>query len=186
MSFRIFWSLDVPKTQYTNEEPYNMKSFAGVANVWRMDAWNSIPNYPEWFIFYREEDFAAFQLFKKGREIHYLPKVLVNHRVDIKSRKKEKDYQLRLRRSLRSGWYLYFLFYPWQLIPRKLAYTLWIQLKTKVFKGDVEALITILQAIYDVLMNIPRLLKNSNRLTLQKFEEYSKLPNVKLYWEPER
>jgi len=186
IALRIFWGLEEPKTSSPNEKPQKVKGFVGCAHVWHMEAWRDIPNYPEWFIFYGEEDFSAFQLFKKGWEIHYFPVVLVNHRVDIKARKKEKDYQLRLRRSLRSGWYLYFLFYPWQLIPSKLAYTLWIQLKTKVFKGDVKALFAILQAIFDVLVNIPRLLKNSNRLTMQEFEEYSKLPNAKLYWEPER
>jgi GT2 family glycosyltransferase len=137
-------------------------------------------------VFYGEEEFASFQLFKEGWEIHYLPEVLVHHRVDVKSRKKEKDYRLRLRRSLRAGWYLYFLFYPLKVIPKKFIYTLWIQFKLKVFKGDLKAFIAILQALGDVIFNIPRLMKNANRLTNNEFKEYCKLADTKLYWKPEK
>lgn len=185
IALRIFWGLESPIETVSNEETARVKGFVGCAHVWRMKAWQDIPNYPEWFIFYGEEDFAAYQLFKKGWEIHYLPEVLVNHRVDIKARKNEKDYRLRLRRSLRSGWYLYILFYPWKLVPRKMAYTLWIQIKKKVLKGDFKALLAIMQAMGDVLINFPKLLKNSNRLSVQEFRDYNKLSATKLYWTPE-
>jgi len=184
ISCRIFWSKDKPILTSTNDKPERVKGFIGCGHVWNMIAWKSIPNYPAWFIFYGEEDFAAFQLFKKEWEIHYVPEILVHHRVDIKSRKKEKDYRLRLRRSLRSGWYLYFLFYPWKQIPKRFLYTLWMQFKLKVFKGDFKALLAIVQALFDVLFNIPRLIKNSNRLSEEEFKTYSKLPDTKLYWTP--
>lgn len=185
LSFRIFWDKKPPFELNTRHIAERVKSYAGGAHVYRMKAWYNIPNYPEWFIFYGEEDFAAFQLFKKGWEVHYVPEILVHHRVDLKARKKEKDYRLRLRRSLRSGWYLYFLFYPWKLIPRKLAYTLWIQIKNKALKGDWKAIIAIVQAMGDVIINLPKLLKNSNRLSVQEFRDYSKLSDTKLYWTPE-
>ena len=149
-----------------------------------MDVWRTIPNYPNWFVFYGEEDFASFQVFKKGWEVHYVPDILVHHRVDIKNRKKDKDYQIRLRRSLRSGWYLYFLFYPWELIPKRFLYTLWIQFKTKVFNGDIKAFFAIIQALGDVSINLSRLFRNSNRLSKKEFLEYSKLPDTKLYRNP--
>ncbi len=185
IALRIFWGLESPIKTVSNEEAERVKGFVGCAHVWRMRAWKAIPNYPEWFIFYGEEDFAAFQLFKNKWEIHYLPEVLVNHRVDIKARKNDKDYRLRLRRSLRSGWYLYLLFYPWELIPRKMAYTLWIQIKKKVLKGDFKAMLAIMQAMGDVIINFPKLLKNSNRLSSQEFRDYNKLSATKLYWTPE-
>ncbi|MDP2088615.1 MAG: glycosyltransferase family 2 protein [Flavobacteriaceae bacterium] len=185
MALRIFWGLNHPENTILKQESHIVKGFVGCAHVWNMNAWRAIPNYPAWFVFYGEEDFAAFQLFKKGWEIHYFPEVLVHHRVGIKTRKNEKDYRLRLRRSLRSGWYLYLLFYPWKIIPRKLAYTFWIQLKNKVLKGDWKAGIAILQSIGDVIINLPRLLKQSNRLSRKEFQEYQKLAETKLYWESE-
>ncbi|KQW97708.1 glycosyltransferase family 2 protein [Flavobacterium sp. Root420] len=185
LGFRIFWSKSLPDSIETNDIPHRVKSFGAGASVWRMSAWNEIPNYPEWFVFYGEEDFASYHLFKKDWEIHYLPEVLVNHRVNIKERKKGQDYSLRLQRSLRSGWYLYFLFYPIRVIPKKLAYSVWSQFKSKVFKGDFKALKAILLALFDLIFSIPKIIKNSNRLSIKEYNVYQKLEETKLYWHPE-
>lgn len=185
IGFRIFWDLKEPISTVSKEIPVAMQSFAGGAHVWRMSAWNSIPNYPAWFIFYGEEDFASYQLFKKNWVIHYLPEVLVNHRVDIKARKNNADYSVRLRRSLRSGWYLYFLFLPFQYIPKKMVYSIWMQLKSKVFKRDWKALKSLLLAMLDLVLAIPKILNNSNRLTDEEYAAYQKLEATKLYWKPE-
>ena len=185
IGFRIFWSTSEPTSTDTKDQPLRMKSFAGGAHVWRMSAWKQIPDYPAWFIFHGEEDFAAYELFKKGIEIHYLPAVLVHHRVDLKARKTQSDYTLRLRRSLRSGWNLYFLFFPLNKIPRLLAYSVWMQLKLKVFKGDFKALKAIILASFDVVTFTPKIIKNSNRLTSKEYAEFEKLANIKLYWKPE-
>ena len=183
-ALRIFWGLEKPKTIISNEKGTRVQGFVGCAHVWRMKAWRDIPNYPSWFVFYGEENFASFQLFKKNWEIHYLPDVLVHHRVDVKARRNNDDYTIRLRRSLRSGWYLFFLFFPLEKIPQKLAYSLWIQFKSKVFKGDFKALRAIVLAKFDLVWNMPRILIDSNRLTLKEFDIYNKLPETKIYWQP--
>ena len=185
IGFRIFWDVKEPISTVSKEVPVRMQSFAGGAHVWRMSAWNSIPNYPAWFVFYGEEDFASYHLFKKSWEIHYLPEVLVHHRVDIKSRKIHADYGLRLRRSLRSGWYLYFLFLPFQYIPKKMAYSLWMQFKLKVFKGDLKAFSSIFFAMFDLVFSIQFIVKNCNRLTNEEYIEYNSYENAKIYWDPE-
>lgn len=185
IGFRVFWSKKNPESISSTQESIAMKSFVGCAHVWRISAWRDIPNYPEWFVFYGEEDFASYQLFKKNWGIHYLPEVLVQHRVDIKARRNNADYSLRLRRSLRSGWYLYFLFLPVQCIPKKMIYSIWMQLKSKVFKGDFKALKAIILALFDLVFSIPKIIKNSNRLSLQEFENYRNLEDTKLYWKPE-
>ena len=185
LAFRIFWSKKLPLSTLTNEKPLQVKGFVGCGHVWNVDVWKKIPNYPEWFVFYGEEEFASFQLFKINYQVHYLPSVLVHHRVDITSRRNNSDYQQRQRRSFRSGWYLYFLFYPLKLIPKKLLYTLWIQLKNKTFKGNFTATVGNFQAIIDVIVNLPRLLKNSNRLTISEYNKYVKISDVKIYWKPQ-
>jgi len=185
LGFRIYWSKQLPNSISSNDKSIQMKSFVGCAHVWRMNAWRDIPNYPEWFIFYGEENFASYQLFKKKWEIHYLPEVLVNHRVDVIARKNNADYSIRLQRSLQSGWYLYFLFYPISVIPRKLAYSIWIQLKLKVFKGDFKALKALLLAIMNLSINIPNIVKNANRLSLKEFNLYQQLEETKIYWKTE-
>ena len=184
-SFRIFWSLNEPQITKCNEVAHAVQSFAGGANVWRMSAWNEIPDYPSWFIFYGEEDFASYQLFKKNWKIFYLPEILVNHRVKIIDRKKDSDYSLRLQRSLRSGWYLYFLFFPIVVIPKKMAYSIWIQLKLKVFKGDFKALKALLLAMADLLISVPKIAREANRLTSKEYKAYQEIAATKLYWYPE-
>lgn len=186
IALRIFWGLKEPDCILSNESPGQVQGFVGCAHVWRMKAWRNIPNYPEWFVFYGEEDFASYQLFKKNWEVHYLPEVLVHHRVDVKSRKNNSDYTIRLRRSLRSGWYLFFLFYPITSIPKKMVYSLWMQVKHKVFKGDLKALQAILLALLDLVWNIPRILKNSNRLSQKEYGVYQKLETTKIYWQKEK
>jgi glycosyltransferase involved in cell wall biosynthesis len=186
LALRIFWGLEEPVSILSNEKPHQVQGFVGCAHVWRMKAWRDIPNYPEWFVFYGEENFASYQLFQKNWEVHYLPQVLVNHRVDVKARRNNADYTTRLRRSLRSGWYLFFLFYPLKNIPQKMAYSLWIQLNRKVVKGDFKALKAIVLALFDLFWNIPRILKNSNRLTEKKYKTYNLLRETKIYWQPEK
>lgn len=186
LALRIFWGLQEPKIIVSNEKPQRVQGFVGCAHIWRMKAWYAIPDYPAWFVFYGEENFASYQLFKKKWQVCYLPEVLVTHRVDIKARKQHKDYIQRQRRSLRSGWYLFFLFYPLKTLPRKMAYSLWMQFKLKVFQGDLKALQAILLAVLDLVWNMPRILKNSNRLTETEYEAYNQLPETKIYWQPEK
>lgn len=183
---RIFWGLSEPNEIVSNENIIRVKGFVGCGHVWRMSSWNDIPNYPEWFVFYGEEDFASCQLFKKKWEVHYLPEVFVNHRVNLKSRKRNSDYVIRLRRSLRAGWYLFFLFYPIGTIPRKMGYSIWMQFKLKVFKGDMKALMAIVLALLDLLLAVPKIIKYSNRLTLEEYNDYQRLPQTKIYWKPEK
>lgn len=184
LALRIFWGLVAPHTVVTTEIPTRVQGFVGCGHVWRMKAWRTIPDYPDWFIFYGEEDFASYQLFKNNIEIHYLPEVLVHHRVDVKARKNSSDYTLRLRRSLRSGWYLYFLFYPLRMIPRKMAYSIWMQLQLKVFKGDFKALYALILALSDLIFAVPKIIRNANRLTPEECRIYQKLAPTRVYWKP--
>ena len=72
----------------------------------------------------------------------------------------------------------YFIFYPFSIIPKKMAYTIWQQIKNHTFKGDFKATLAILQALFDVVKNIPNFIKNSNRLTIQEFKEFALKGNM--------
>lgn len=186
VGFRIFWGKQPPSSEQTADVPLRMRSFAGGAHAWRMSAWQRVSGYPEWFIFHGEEDFAAYELFKKNIEIHYLPSVLVHHRVDLKERKKQADYALRLRRSLRSGWSLYLMFFPLERIPRLMAYSVWMQLKLRIFKGDFRALKALVMAGLDLIVFLPKIYKNARRLTAQEYAAFEKIEPIRLYWKPEK
>lgn len=181
---RVFWGKENPISINTNQIIERVSGFVGCGHVWNIQAWRAIPNYPEWYFFYGEEDFASLQLFKKGIEIHYVPDILVHHRVDVSARKNDKDYQVRRRRSLRAAWYNYFIFCPFSIIPRKMAYTIWQQIKNHTFKGNTKATLAMFQALFDVVVNIPNFMKYHNRLTKQEYKEYCNLPEAKIYWNP--
>ncbi|MES2863878.1 MAG: glycosyltransferase family 2 protein [Bacteroidota bacterium] len=182
---RVFWGLEEPTSFHSNEKIEKVSGFVGCGHVWNIKAWKAIPNYPNWFIFYGEEMFASFQLLKKGLEIHYVPEILVHHRVNVSARKDDKDFQIRKRRSLRAGWYLYFIFYPISIIPRKMGYTIWQQIKKYTFKGDIKATIAIFQALGDLVLNGFKIFKTTNRLTKEEYKKFTNLPLTKIYWHPE-
>jgi len=183
VSFRIFWGLSEPSSTETTDLPKRVKSFAGGAHAMRLASWRKIPDYPEWFVFHGEENYVAFEMFRAGMEIHYLPAVLTHHRVD--NRSKREDYLLRQRYSLRSGWYLYFLFKPWRVIPKNLAASVWNQMTSRVFKGKLNILGIMTLAMFDLVGEMPNILKHRNKLSYSQYKTFSELAETKIYWIPE-
>ena len=66
-----------------------------------------------------------------------------------------------------------------------MGYSLWMQLKMKVFKGDFKALKAIVLALFDLVWNMFRIIKNNNRLTQEEYKTYYELPETKIYWQQE-
>lgn len=185
IALRLFWGYQIPNDISTVDRPRRVQGFVGCGHVWRLSAWRSIPNYPEWFEFYGEEDFAAFHLALIGLQVHYVPQVLVQHRVDVANRKKSaRDYTKRLQRSLRSGWYLNFMFYPKQIIWRRFFFSIWSQVSRKVIRGDFNALLALVSALFDILKNRHNISKGRNNLPYEKFLEFQALEPTKIFWKP--
>jgi glycosyltransferase involved in cell wall biosynthesis len=184
---RILWTKNKVEFSNSNEEVQTVKSFVGCGHVWRMKAWKTIPNYPEWFEFYGEESFASLQLFKNKWEVHYLPSFLVQHRVDLKERAKNKaQFVFRLRRSLRADWYNYLLFFPLGKALKCICYSIWMQFKTKITRGNLKIIYPIILAVFDLAIAFPKLIKHRNTLTLKEYNKYIKLNEAKVYWKPEK
>ncbi|HEX8563110.1 MAG TPA: glycosyltransferase [Flavobacterium sp.] len=184
IAFRIFWGKTAPASTKSSDHAQRVQSFVGCGHAWRTSAWKVIPDYPEWFKFYGEEDFASYELFRAGFQVVYAPQILVHHRVDLKLRKNDSDYTRRLRRSLASGWLLYFLFVPLRLVPRKFAASIASQFRTKIFKGNLNALKALLLAFFDLIVAFPKIISNSNRLTLSEYQAYRKLSRTRIFWKP--
>ncbi|MES2780139.1 MAG: glycosyltransferase family A protein [Bacteroidota bacterium] len=184
IAFRIYWGKAAPLHTKTNELPERVKGFVGCGHAWNMEAWRSIPEYPTWFVFYGEEDFAAYHLFKKKWQIRYVPNILIQHRVNVTERKHQSDYRIRLRRSLRAGWFLMLLFFPWNTIPRRWMHSFLTQLKKRTFNGDFPGTIAILQAMADMVIYLPKIITHTSKLTPQEFEHYTKLKDTPIYWNP--
>jgi glycosyltransferase involved in cell wall biosynthesis len=180
LSFRIFWNKTKPKVQATKQKIHRVNSFAGGAHVLRKSFWEQTPNYPAWFEFYGEEDFLSYHAFLLKKEIYYFPSILTHHRVNLVLRKKDKDYFLRSKRSLRSGWFLYLLFCPLKEIPKLFLYTVYAQVK----KNKIKNTMAVFLAFADLFLNIKNILRNKCRLTSEEWKAYRLLPSVVLYWMP--
>lgn len=183
-SFRIYWGLDLPPKQKTKQMPHIVNSFAGGAHAFRMNAWNAIPNYPAWFRFYGEENYISYFLFKQDWQVFYQPHVFTHHRVSLKERKFNKDYIIRQKRSLRSGWFLYVLFFPKANIPRFLVYSFFIYLKKSIISLNLKSMVALFLATLDFLIFLPKLIINRNALSREEFKKYQNLTSVPLYWKP--
>src|SRR5687768_8923254 len=56
VGFSIYWGVDLPEQICTPvDTPRRVASFVGCGHAWRIKAWRTIPEYPEWFEFYGEE-----------------------------------------------------------------------------------------------------------------------------------
>lgn len=181
-SFRIYWGLEQPANYITNQLPQVVNSFAGGAHAFRMSVWRAIPDYPSWFKFYGEENYISYYLFKNNWHIYYQPYVLTHHRVSLKNRKYDKDFITRQKRSLRSGWFLYFLFFPTGSIVRYLAYSFFTFMKKSVISLDIKSMIALFLASFDLMLYMPKLLVNRDALTRDEFNRYRALNSVPLYW----
>jgi glycosyltransferase involved in cell wall biosynthesis len=185
IAFRIFWGKAAPENMATNETAERVKSFVGCGHAWRMTAWRSIPNYPEWFGFYGEELFASLQLFRRKLEVHFVPKVLIQHRVDMQARKSNAaDFKTRFRNSLRADWYNYFLFYPFLPRYKKWLYSVKMQFTTKIFNGKTELFFPLMGAFWDVVSNTQNIRGWKFVMTREEYQNFMKLPEAKIFWKP--
>ena len=184
IAFRIYWGKNEMQFVKDDEYPQRVRGFVGCGHAWRLEHWKRIRPYPEWFVFYGEEEFAGYELFKQRFEIHYVPELFIQHRVDINSRKKDTDYLIRNRSAIRAGWYLWLIFVPVQYIPRYWMYSIYTQVKQKVLKGNPIILIAMLLAFIDILINTKKIINIKNRLTKAEYLTYKSLVSQKIYWKP--
>lgn len=187
LAFRIFWSKQMPEQTETTDEPQLVKSFVGCGHVWRKSAWDVIPNYPEWYQFYGEENWASLQLYALGFQVQYVPQILVHHRVDLRQRAQNKiGFTFRYRCSLRADWYTYMMLYP---LPKALyffGYSVAKQIQKIGGKAQYKILKPLLLALFDVLIHLPKLVQNRKPVSNQQIKQYQQLKEANVYWYPEK
>jgi GT2 family glycosyltransferase len=189
MSFSIYWGEDLPQGIHPRfEEPRRVTSFVGCGHAWRMEAWRSIPEYPEWFEFYGEENFASLQLFKRGLEVHYCPQILVHHRVNTSKRKADERQRLwRYSRLLRTDIFVMLVFYPLRALPTRLLYVLWTQIRRRLIKEhDWRTIPCLLWVAKELLGNLGKIHVNRAPLNLAEWRKWNELPAAVIFWNPEQ
>jgi hypothetical protein len=56
----------------------------------------------------------------------------------------------------------------------------------KVINGDFKVFQALILALLDLVCAIPLIIKNSHRLSKKEDDIYNKLPETKIYWQPEK
>lgn len=187
LAFRIFWSTELPLTTETSAEPLLVKSYVGCGHVWRKTVWDAIPDYPEWYAFYGEENWASLQVYQQHFSVHYVPQILVHHRVNLQQRAKQKvGFYYRNRCSLRADWYTYFMMYPLRSALYLSMYSFVKQLQKVIFSGQFKRAVPLFFATADLLYRIPKLIQNRKPLTVAQYRAYKQLNEAKIYWNPEK
>jgi glycosyltransferase involved in cell wall biosynthesis len=187
IGFSIFWGVDLPeRITAPAEKPRRVASFVGCGHAWRLEAWRAIPEYPEWFEFYGEEDFAALQLLRSGWEVHYVPQIVVHHRVDFQKRRSNKVERLwRYGRHFRSGIFVMLLFYPLTALPRRLAYVIWMQVRQRLLKQHDWRVVPVwLWMMGKIAGNAHRIWRSRTALGASQWKEWNTLAPAIIYWEP--
>ncbi|MBU3681277.1 MAG: glycosyltransferase [Flavobacterium sp.] len=187
LAFRIFWSTQKLATTASADVSQVVKSFVGCGHVWRKTAWDALPNYPEWYQFYGEENWAGLRLFQQGFSVYYVPEILVHHRVDLSARAQDKaSFSFRYRCSLRADWYTYFMLYPLRKAVYFWMYSVIKQLQKIIRQGQFRIVKPLFWALVDLLRQLPKLAQNRKPLTAEKFSNYQQLNEAKIYWNPEK
>ena len=184
LAFAIYWGRERPHGILPDRtKPFKVNSFVGCGHMWRMEAWRSIPPYPEWFDFYGEENYSALHLLKQGWEIHYMPQVLVHHRVDLAARRARRD-PWRYRRHVRAGILLMLLFYPLRVLPRYLAYSYWMQIRLRLLRErEWGVLASLVWVLLEVVKKLPHIVRERTPLTQAEWKVWRSLPAVPIYSE---
>jgi GT2 family glycosyltransferase len=179
-ALRIFWGRTLPASSDVADAPRRVQSFVGCGHVWRLEAWRSLPPYPAWFEMYGEEAFASYELLRGGWEVHYLPSVLVHHRVDLKDRP-AAERAWRFRRQLRAGLFLACLFHPRKLLPRHIAYAFREQARRL---GGDRRLSDLVRVAADLVRHAPRLRRERHALSPEQWGLWQSLEPTPIYWTP--
>ena len=181
---RVFWGKTLPATLQTDALPHNGFGFVGCGHVWRKTAWESIPDYPEHYGFYGEEEFASMALLQKRWEMHYVPDLLVHHRVEVRQRKNDADYAYRQRKAFANSIRNYMTFYPYFRLPYTLAYCTVMQFLNKLKARDYVAFWVTFRAIFSILGTLGVLFQSRYRLTKMQYIRMKKLPLNPIFWKP--
>ena len=157
---------------------YYCNSFVGCGFVIRNSAYQKISGFPNWMDIYGEEGCVSIQLIDKGYDILYTSVISVNHRVDRNKRKQDGNNAFRFERQLCNMGLYFLIYYPIQLIPKKLLKLFahnFIKYGIKdpqFFKGYFKGLLIFSK-------KLPKAFLNRQQVSLKAIERINKLPHPK-------
>jgi hypothetical protein len=67
-----------------------------------------------------------------------------------------------------------------------MVYSIAMQFKLKVFKGDFRAFAALILALFDLIIHLPKIMRFSNRFSKEQMIQFQRLQGPKIYWTPKK
>ncbi|MFI1772219.1 glycosyltransferase family 2 protein [Thalassobellus citreus] len=147
---------DIENKLKVNKQEYYTKEFIGCGFAIRKDVYEETRGFPVWIDIYGEESCVSVEVIENGYDILFSNRVTVNHRVDIVSRKLKRQNYFRFGKQLKNSAYYYMVYYPFPFI--KIG-KLFFHNFRKYGVMDFTYFKIFIKSIFEVLINIPRILK---------------------------
>lgn len=188
VALRVFWGRELPAgaaAADADRPPRRVRGYVGCGHAWRQSSWRAVRPYPGWLRFYGEEEFAALELHRHGLEIHYLPAVLVHHRV-VPSERAAAELAWRYRRQLRGSLIVMAMFLPPGAYLRSLVYAFGAQIRRRLLaERRWRAVGDLAWVAARLVLDAPRAARARAPLTASQWRRFRALPEAVVYWRPE-
>ena len=103
---------DIDAKKYIKErDSYFTADFVGCGFAITKVAYKSIVGFPKFIDIYGEETCVALQVLDAGLNIKYVPKIAVNHRINIEARKQQGRNYFRFEKQLQNSIRFYLVYY---------------------------------------------------------------------------
>lgn len=137
------------KYHFTNE-------FVGCGFAITKEAYNSTNGFPVWMDIYGEETAVSIEVLDAGYDMLYAPDIKVNHRVNVKKRKKEEKNYFRFECLLKNTMAFYLVYYsnPYLKIVKTLYHNF-----AKYALTDFKYFKRFFSGCFSVLFNLKTILK---------------------------
>tara|TARA_R110002020_G_scaffold188328_5_gene387066 strand:+ start:1457 stop:2347 length:891 start_codon:yes stop_codon:yes gene_type:complete len=174
----IFKSDTEAMTHHIEDHSYYCNSFVGCGFVIRKSAYQKISGFPQWLDIYGEEGCVSIQLIDKGYDILYTSLISVNHRVDRQKRKQGGNNAFRFERQLCNMGLYFLIYYPIQLIPKKLV-KLFSHNFLKYGVSDWQFFKCYFKGLLIFFTKLPKAFFNRQEVSLKSIKRINQLPHPK-------
>lgn len=150
--------------------------FIGCGFAIRKSVYNETNGFPIWIDIYGEESCLSIEVLAKGYDILYSNEIKVNHRVDLEQRKVNKQNYFRFGKQLKNSTYYFLVYYRFPGL--KILKLYWHNFK-KYALSDSEYCKIYFKTIFEVLINIPKILKYRRPVDKNVIVKMRKLSSLK-------
>jgi GT2 family glycosyltransferase len=190
ISFRIYWGKGLPSSVHdlldNNDPPFICRDFGAGACAIRRACYLDIDGYPDWLKnIYGEETVLSVNAYRLGWTVHYLPAVLVHHRVDTEARKKDRKRRyFSFKSQLSNQLKIAAICYPLRKLPNFYFRILWHNFWKYAVRSKMY--IPYLASVWNFLCQVPIIIRNRKPLSTEQYIAWSSLPPPVYYWQPEK